>query len=111
MPVPPQTTPLIDTPRIVTTSVGAALIVMPLTEVTVIVAAAPSPLMVTPLVIVTGAYSPESSTTISPPADVFAKAARKDLQGDVEEQGFTLLPAFETYVLKTVCALAGEVNV
>ena len=48
--------------------------------------------MLTDLVMVTGPKSPGSSTSISPPAGVWASAAAKVRQGDTRVHGLELLP-------------------
>src|SRR5260370_37620738 len=74
IPTLPELAPSIVSPRRLTTSLAPALMVMAAPLVARMPAAAPSQVMLTALLIVTGPKSAELSTKISPPARVIASA-------------------------------------
>src|ERR1700689_5161179 len=96
--VPEALTPSKVSPPKWITSPAPALTTMPLVpgEGVVPATAAPPaalPKMVIALVMVTGPKSPGSSTSISPPAAVWASAAAKVKQGDTRVHGLESLPS------------------
>src|SRR5205814_8608769 len=108
MPRMPLQAPLLETPRMVITSVPAALTMTPVVRDARIPANVPVPSMVIDLVIVIAPKPPGSSTEISPQAAVFEIAPAKVLQGAVRLHGFASSPTPETQV-RVACALAGAV--
>src|SRR5688572_13312056 len=105
----PLQKPLMETPRIVITSVAAALMVMPVTREARIEANVPEPSIVIDLVIVTAPKPPGSIASISPQAAVLEIAPAKVLQGAVRLQGLASSPTPETQV-RVACAAAGDAD-
>src|SRR5215510_10640065 len=98
IPLIPLQNPLMEIPRIVTTSVAAALMTIPLTREARIEANVPVPSRVIDLVMVTAPKPPGSNASISPQAAVFEMAPAQVLQGAVRLQGFASSPTPETQV-------------
>src|SRR3984893_11078126 len=106
IPTRPVPAPLIEMPRMVTTSDAPAFTTMAVVPEERIDAKVPIPLMVIALVMVTAPYPPGSRASISPPGAVLLMAPAKVLQGAVREQGFTSSPTPETHV-RVAWAIAG----
>src|ERR1043165_4220593 len=98
IPFMPLQNPLMEIPRIVTTSVAAALMTIPLTSEARIEANVPLPSRVIDLVIVTAPKPPGSSASISPQAAVLEMAPAQVLQGAVRLQGLASSPTPDTHV-------------
>src|ERR1043166_2950813 len=95
----PLQKPLMEIPRIVTTSVLVfALMMMPVVNEARIDANVPVPSRVIDLVIVTAPKPPGSSASISPQAAVLEMAPAQVLQGAVRLQGLASSPAPDTHV-------------
>src|SRR3569832_118527 len=94
----PLQKPLMEIPRIVITSVAAALIVIPVVSEERIEANVPVPSSVIDLVMVTVPKPPGSSASISPQAAVLEMAPAQVLQGAVRLQGLTSSPTPDTHV-------------
>src|SRR5919106_1536554 len=107
MPRRPLHEPFMDIPRIVITSVAAALMVIPVVRDARIEAIVPVPSSVIDLVIVTAPKPPGSRASISPQAAVFEMAPAQVLQGAVRLQGLTSSPTPDTHV-REACAWAIE---
>src|SRR5215207_1697679 len=101
----PLQKPLMEIPRIVITSVEAALTVIPVVREARIDAIVPVPSSVIDLVIVTAPKPPGSRASISPQAAVFEIAPAHVLQGAVRLQGFASSPTPDTHV-REACAWA-----
>src|SRR5829696_9115090 len=99
----PLQNPFIDMPRIVMTSVAAALMVIPVVRDARIDANVPVPSIVIDFVIVTAPKPPGSSASISPQAAVFEIAPANVLQGAVRLQGLASSPTPDTQV-RDACA-------
>src|SRR5215510_15769952 len=94
----PLQKPLMEMPRIVITSVAAALMIMPVVREARIEANVPVPSSVIDLVIVTAPKPPGSNASISPQAAVFEIAPAQVLQGAVRLPGFASSPTPDTHV-------------
>src|SRR5215213_185840 len=105
MPRVPLQNPLMEIPRIVITSVDAALMMMPVVSEARIDAKVPVPSSVIDFVIVTAPKPPGSSASISPQAAVFEMAPAHVLQGAVRLQGLASSPTPDTHV-REACAWA-----
>src|ERR1044071_7984460 len=103
----PLQKPLMDIPRMVITSVLAALTVIPVVREARMEANVPVPSRVTDLVIVTAPKPPGSNASISPQAAVFEIAPAHVLQGAVRLQGLASSPTPDTQV-RDACAFALE---
>jgi hypothetical protein len=93
----------------VTTSVAAALIMIPFTREARIEAKVPEPSSVIDLVIVTAPKPPGSRASISPQAAVFEIAPAHVLHGAVRLQGLASSPTPDTQV-REACAWAIDAN-
>src|SRR5678815_1469936 len=98
IPLIPLQNPLMEMPRIVTTSVLDALIMIPFTSDARIEAKVPLPSSVIDLVIVTAPKPPGSNASISPHAAVLEMAPAQVLQGAVRLQGLASSPTPDTHV-------------
>src|SRR6186997_3042669 len=107
MPRMPLQNPLMEIPRIVTTSVAAALMIIPVVSEARIEANVPLPSRVIDLVIVTAPKPPGSRASISPQAAVLEIAPAQVLQGAVRLQGLASSPTPDTHV-REACAWAIE---
>src|SRR4026207_1419562 len=105
IPFMPLQNPLIEMPLMVTTSVAAALMMIPFTREARIEAIVPVPSSVIDLVIVTAPKPPGSRASISPQAAVFEMAPAQVLQGAVRLQGLASSPTPDTHV-REACAWA-----
>src|ERR1043166_4060109 len=104
----PLQKPLMEIPRIVTTSVLVfALMMMPVVNEARIEANVPVPSKVIDLVIVTAPKPPGSSASISPQGAVFEIAPAQVLQGAVRLQGLASSPTPDTQV-RLACACARD---
>src|SRR5215213_1937309 len=98
IPFMPLQNPSMEIPRIVITSVEAALMTMPFTSEARIEAKVPVPSRVIDFVIVTAPKPPGSSASISPQAAVLEMAPAQVLQGAVRLQGLASSPTPDTHV-------------
>src|SRR4051812_19010420 len=98
IPCMPLQKPLIEIPRIVITSVEAALMIIPVVRDARMEANVPVPSSVIDLVMVTAPKPPGSKASISPHAAVFEMAPAQVLHGAVRLHGFASSPTPETQV-------------
>jgi hypothetical protein len=98
IPLIPLQNPFIDMPLMVTTSVAAALMMIPFTREARIEANVPVPSSVIDFVIVTAPKPPGSRASISPQAAVLEMAPAQVLQGAVRLQGLASSPTPDTHV-------------
>src|ERR1051325_4867486 len=109
MPLRQSQKQLIKRPRIVMTSVDAALTVIPVVREARIDANVPVPSSVIDLVFVTAPKPPGSSAWISPQAAGLEMAPAQVLHGAVRLQGLASSPTPETQV-REACAWAMDAN-
>src|SRR5689334_410675 len=98
IPLMPLQNPSMEIPRMVTTSVAAALMTIPFTSEARIEANVPVPSRVIDLVIVTAPKPPGSRASISPQAAVLEMAPAQVLQGAVRLRGLASSPTPDTHV-------------
>ena len=98
IPLIPLQKPFIERPLIVTTSVVATLIIIPVVRDARMLAKVPVPSSVMDLVMVTAPKPPGSRASISPQGAVFEIAPAQVLQGAVRLQGLASSPTPDTHV-------------
>src|ERR1044072_4354855 len=109
IPFMPLQKPFMEIPLMVTTSVDAALIMIPFTREARIDANVPVPSSVLDFAIVTAPKPPGSSASISPQGAVLEMAPAQVLHGAVRLQGLASSPTPDTQV-REACAWAMDAN-